>query len=57
MHELVKALVDYKKPFTIKVFPGAHHAFFNDTREQHYNKKAAEEAWQMLLRFYDVNLR
>jgi carboxymethylenebutenolidase len=57
IHELVKALVEYKKPFTVKVFPGAHHAFFNDTREQHYNKQAAEEAWQMLLRFYNTNLR
>lgn len=55
--ELVKALVDYKKPFTIKVFPGAYHAFFNDSRQQHYNKAAAEEAWEMLLRFYDANLK
>jgi carboxymethylenebutenolidase len=54
--ELTKALVEYKKPFTIKVFPGAYHAFFNDSRPQHYNKQAAEEAWQMLLRFFKTNL-
>lgn len=56
VNELVKALVDYKKPFTIKVFPGAHHAFFNDTRPQMYNKAAAEESWRMVLRFFKDNL-
>ena len=54
--ELVKAMVDYKKPFTVKMFPGAHHAFFNDTRPQTYNQKAAEEAWGILLRFFGSNL-
>ncbi len=54
--DLVKAMVEYKKPFTLKVFPGAHHAFFNDTRPQTYNKKAADEAWVMLLDFFRTNL-
>lgn len=53
--ELVKALVTYKRPFTIKVFPGAHHAFFNDTRPM-YNKAAAEDSWRMLLKFFKDNL-
>lgn len=57
IHELVKAMVEYGKPFTIKVFPGAHHAFFNDTRPQTYNKQAADEAWGMLLRFFAANLQ
>ncbi|MEM0143595.1 MAG: dienelactone hydrolase family protein [Candidatus Parvarchaeum sp.] len=50
--ELVKALIDYKKSFTIKVYPGAYHAFFNDTRKQTYNDAAAKDAWNMLLSFY-----
>ena len=54
--ELVKAMVDYKKPFTVKMFPGAHHAFFNDSRPQTYNDKAAKEAWEILLRFFKANL-
>ena len=55
--ELVKAMVEYNKPFTIKVFPGVYHAFFNDTRPQTYNKHAAEEAWDMLLKFFGENLK
>ncbi len=53
--ELVKALVANKKPFTVKVFPGAHHAFFNDTRPM-YNKAAAEDSWKMVLKFFKDNL-
>ncbi len=56
LDELVKALVEYKKPFTIKVFPGAYHAFFNSTRPSTYNKAAADESWGMLLKFYKDNL-
>lgn len=55
LDELVKALVAYKKPFTIKVFPGAYHAFFDNTLD-HYNESAAKESWKMLLNFYKDNL-
>ena len=54
--DFVKAMVEYKKPFIIRVFPGVHHAFFNDTRPQTYNKQAAEEAWRMLVEFFKANL-
>jgi carboxymethylenebutenolidase len=54
--ELVKALVTYKKPFTVKVFPGAYHAFFDNSHKKMYNKAAAKESWKMLLRFYENNL-
>ncbi len=53
--ELVKALVLHKKSMTVKVYPGAHHAFFNDTRP-HYDKEAAIDAWRMLLDFFKQNL-
>ncbi|MGI0100951.1 MAG: dienelactone hydrolase family protein [Candidatus Micrarchaeaceae archaeon] len=54
--QLVKALVENRRPFTIKVFPGAHHAFFNSDRPQTYNRDAAEESWRMLLKFFKDNL-
>ncbi len=54
--ELVKALVAYKKNFTIKMYPGAYHAFFNDTRQTHYNREAAEDAWRLVLGFFSENL-
>lgn len=55
--ELVKALVTYKKSFSIKVYPGAHHAFFNDTRQATYNKEAAQDAWQLVLKFFSETLK
>ena len=53
----MKALVEYKKPFTIKVYPRAYHAFFDDTHPQVYNEEAAQDAWQMVLKFFNANLR
>ncbi len=55
--ELVKTMVEHHKSFTMRVFPGAHHAFFNNTRPQTYNKQAAEASWGMLLDFYRINLQ
>lgn len=56
LHELVQALIEYKRPLSLKVFPGAFHGFFNDTRAQTYNGPAAEEAWRMVLAFFKDNL-
>lgn len=56
LHELVGALVEYKRPLSLKVFPGPFHGFFNDTRAQTYHKAAAEVAWQMVLSFFKENL-
>lgn len=33
-------------PTEVVVYPGAHHAFFNDTRPEVYKKDAAADAWQ-----------
>ena len=35
----------------VKIYPGAAHAFFNDTRES-YNKAAAEDAWPLVLAWF-----
>ncbi len=56
VHELVKELSEAKKNVAIKIYKGAHHAFFNDTRPHMYNEKAAKDAWQTLLSFYRENL-
>lgn len=55
--DLVGALLRYKKPLTMRVFPGAYHAFFNSSRPQTHNAAAAGEAWQMLLKFFGDNLK
>ncbi|MDQ1482816.1 MAG: carboxymethylenebutenolidase [Actinomycetota bacterium] len=38
--------------YEIRVFPGANHAFFNDTNPQRYHAKAAAEAWTALLAWF-----
>lgn len=57
VHELVEQLTAAKKPVTIKVYPHAYHAFFNDTRPQIYNEKAAKDAWRLVIDFFKDNLQ
>ncbi len=49
INELVSALVEHKKAFSIKVYPGVHHGFFNDTRKNTYSENAATDAWEQVL--------
>jgi carboxymethylenebutenolidase len=38
------------------IYPGAEHAFFNDTRAR-YHPAAAADAWQRLVAFFKENLQ
>jgi carboxymethylenebutenolidase len=49
------ALTGANKTFDIKVYPGAQHAFFNDTGTR-YNAEAAADAWQMTLAWFRRHL-
>ena len=51
LDELVKAMVTYKKDFEMRIYPGAAHAFFNDTLPM-YREAAAKDAWERVLSFY-----
>jgi carboxymethylenebutenolidase len=53
---LRQTLTKYGKNFDIKVYPGAPHAFFNDTRES-YRPDAAKDAWNRTLQFYNKYLK
>jgi carboxymethylenebutenolidase len=44
------------KSFEAVVYPGAGHAFFNDTNPRAYNREAADDAWQKTLAFLKANL-
>jgi carboxymethylenebutenolidase len=44
-----------KKPFEYKTYPGAAHAFFNDTGDR-YNAEAAKDAWARTLAFLKKNV-
>lgn len=39
----------------IKVYPGAQHSFFNDTRRS-FNRAAADDSWARVLKFFDAHL-
>jgi carboxymethylenebutenolidase len=48
---LKEMLTRFGKVFDVKVYPGAPHAFFNDTRAS-YRPDAAKDAWKRTLAFY-----
>ena len=53
---LVEAIVKYKKQFSLKIYKGAQHSFFNETRPS-YNKEAADDAWETSLAFFNKHLK
>ncbi len=44
------------KEIELVIYPGADHAFFNDTRPDVYDAAAAEDAWRRSLEFLRTNL-
>ena len=44
------------KSYDAKVYPGAPHAFFNDTNRERYNEAAAKDAWARSIAFLKKNL-
>lgn len=45
------------KKAEIHQYPGAKHAFFNDTRRENHHPEAAKDAWQKTLAFFHRTLR
>jgi len=54
--ELESVLRRSGKNFQTKVYPGAGHAFFNDTRPEMYRAEAAKDAWTRALTFFRTHL-
>jgi len=48
-------MLKHKKSFEMKVYRGAQHSFFNETRPV-YNREAAEDAWKSALAFFNKHL-
>ena len=57
LDSLVHAMTENKKDFEMRIYPGAAHAFINDTRAQVYRPGPAAEAWERVLRFFERTLR
>jgi carboxymethylenebutenolidase len=49
--ELRSILEREGKTFAIRAYPGAGHAFFNDTRVDAYRPEAAADAWPRAIAF------
>jgi carboxymethylenebutenolidase len=54
---LEEAMKKYGKSFEYKIYPGAQHAFNNDTNPQRYNAEAAKDAWSRTLDFFKKHLQ
>ncbi len=54
--QLADAMAKAGRSFAYQVYPGAKHAFFNDTRESNYDAASADDAWRRLLAFYASTL-
>jgi carboxymethylenebutenolidase len=57
VQRLKEILKKFKKPGEVKTYAGAPHAFFNDSRREVYNPKAAKDAWKRTLAFFEKHLR
>jgi carboxymethylenebutenolidase len=52
-----KALKAASTDYKLFIYPGAKHAFFNDSRPDRYNRKAAELAWKRTIEFFKEKLK
>ena len=57
MEGLRDALARLGKEGEVKIYEGADHAFFNDTRPEVYNPEAAADAWQRVVGFFKERLK
>lgn len=56
VRQLEADLRAHGKQCEMKIYEGADHAFFNDTRPEVYHAEYAADAWQRVLAFYRANL-
>lgn len=56
VQRLANALKRYNKAGEIKTYPGAPHAFFNDTRKDVYKPAEAKDAWNRSVAFFKQHL-
>jgi carboxymethylenebutenolidase len=57
VREFDDALKKAGKQADIKIYDGAKHGFFNDTRPEAYNAEAAADAWQRTTRFFKERMK
>lgn len=55
--QLEQQLKSLGKKVQVVVYPGASHAFFNDTRKEVYKADAAADAWKKTLELFRANVK
>ncbi len=53
--KLDSALDGYNVPHDVKIYPGAHHSFCNDTN-RNYDAAASQDSWQRVLAFFEQHI-
>lgn len=53
---LEKQLESMGKDVEFFIYPGTHHAFFNDTRPEVYDAQSASQAWDRLIPFFKEHI-
>lgn len=56
VRDFEKQMSEFGVPGEVVIYPGAPHAFFNDTRPEAYHPEAAEDAWHRALEWFRRNL-
>jgi carboxymethylenebutenolidase len=56
VHELEQKLKALNKQIEAIIYPDTDHAFFNDSRPEVYNEKAATDAWRRTIEFLHKHL-
>ncbi len=56
VHKLEQQVKALGKQIDVVIYPGADHAFFNDTRPTVYIPEAAADAWQRTIEFFKKHL-
>jgi carboxymethylenebutenolidase len=57
VEELGSRLAKTGRPCEVKVYPGAGHAFMNDTRPEMHRPAVAQDAWERMVGFFREKLR
>lgn len=57
MNRLDAAVKKYGKDGEVRIYKGASHAFFNDTRAEVYSAEDAADAWTRVIDFFNRHLR
>jgi carboxymethylenebutenolidase len=54
--KLDEALTRFQIPHDIKIYPGAKHSFFNETRPATFDSRAAQDSWERVLGFFKEHI-